>query len=96
MAAGRLADLVMRHPKVIIAVFSVGMANHDRGDKFLAYCKLPGLAEYALSDSASRSSLTFRSSRIITGFQAFSEGYSCRSTPIVAVPVASRKIIYKN
>lgn len=48
------ADLVMQYPKVIIEVLSPSTASYDRGDKFLAYCQLASLQEYALIDPASQ------------------------------------------
>ncbi|SBT10223.1 conserved hypothetical protein [Candidatus Accumulibacter aalborgensis] len=54
------ADLAMRHPKVIIEVLSPATANYDRGDKFLAYRKLPSLEEYALIDPSSHQIEVYR------------------------------------
>lgn len=48
------ADLVMRHPKVIIEVLSPSTASYDRGDKFVAYRRLESLQEYALIDPLNR------------------------------------------
>ena len=44
------ADLVMRHPTVIIEVLSPSTAAYDRADKFFAYRELASLREYALID----------------------------------------------
>lgn len=62
-AADLAADLVMRHPKVIIEVLSPSTADYDRGEKFRAYRQLPSLAEYALIDPASRNIEVFRRQR---------------------------------
>lgn len=55
-----VADLAMRHPRVILEILSPATANYDRGDKFVAYRKLPSLQEYALIDPASRQIEVFR------------------------------------
>lgn len=44
------ADLVMRHPRVIIEILSPTTAAFDRGDKFAAYRQIESLQEYVLVD----------------------------------------------
>jgi Uma2 family endonuclease len=46
--------LVKRDPLLLVEVLSPATAAYDRGDKFAAYRKLPGLREYLLVDTDSR------------------------------------------
>jgi Uma2 family endonuclease len=46
--------LVKRDPVLVVEVLSPATAAYDRGDKFAAYRKLPGLREYLLVDTESR------------------------------------------
>ena len=46
--------LVKRDPVLLVEVLSPATAAYDRGDKFAAYRKLPGLREYLLVDTDSR------------------------------------------
>lgn len=59
-ASDLAADLVMRHPKVIIEVLSPSTADYDRGEKFRAYRQIANLQEYALIDPENRSIEVFR------------------------------------
>ena len=54
------AERVMHSPKVIIEVLSLSTANFDRGDRFVAYRRLPSLDEYVLIDPESRQIEVFR------------------------------------
>ncbi len=58
MVSGSAADaadpLVKRDPLLLVEVLLPGTAAYDRGDKFAAYRKLPGLREYLLVDTDSR------------------------------------------
>ena len=54
------ADLVMRHPKVLIEVLSPSTAAYDRGVKFSAYRHIAELEEYALIDPERLSIEVFR------------------------------------
>jgi hypothetical protein len=44
------AELAMHHPVLLAEVLSPSTAAHDRGDKFIAYRRLPPLKEYLLID----------------------------------------------
>ncbi|PTD95496.1 Uma2 family endonuclease [Pseudothauera lacus] len=46
----RRAELVIEHPVLVVEVLSASTAAFDRGAKFAAYRKLPGLQEYLLVD----------------------------------------------
>lgn len=54
------AELVMRHPTVIIEILSPSTADYDRGEKFAAYRRLDSLKEYALIHPESRDIEVFR------------------------------------
>lgn len=54
------ADLVMRHPKVIIEVLSPSTADHEWGEKFHAYRTLSSLEEYALVAPETRQISVYR------------------------------------
>lgn len=53
-AADAADPLVKRDPVLLVEVLSPATAAYDRGDKFAAYRKLPGLREYLLVDTDSR------------------------------------------
>lgn len=60
-SAADAADLlVKRDPVLLVEVLSPATAAYDRGDKFAAYRKLPGLREYLLVDTDSRRCDLFR------------------------------------
>ena len=60
-SAADAADLlVKRDPVLLVEVLSPATAAYDRGDKFVAYRKLPGLREYLLVDTDSRRCDLFR------------------------------------
>lgn len=44
------AELAMHHPVLVAEVLSPSTAAYDRGDKFIAYRRLPPLKEYLLID----------------------------------------------
>ncbi len=52
-AADAADPLVKRDPTLLVEVLSSATAAHDRGDKFAAYRKLPGLREVLLVDTDS-------------------------------------------
>ena len=54
------AERTLRHPRVIIEVLSDSTAAFDRGEKFVAYRRLPSLQEYVLIDPATRGIEIFR------------------------------------
>lgn len=53
-AADAADPMVKRDPVLLVEVLSPATAAYDRGDKFAAYRKLPGLREYLLVDTESR------------------------------------------
>ncbi len=53
-AADAADPLVKRDPGLLVEVLSPAIAAYDRGDKFAAYRKLPGLREVLLVDTDSR------------------------------------------
>ena len=53
-AADAADPMVKRDPLLLVEVLSPATAAYDRGDKFAAYRKLPGLREYLLVDTDSR------------------------------------------
>ena len=53
-AADAADPLAKRDPVLLVEVLSPATAAYDRGDKFAAYRKLPGLREYLLVDTDSR------------------------------------------
>jgi Uma2 family endonuclease len=53
-AADAADPMVKRDPVLLVEVLSPTTAAFDRGDKFVAYRKLPGLREYLLVDTESR------------------------------------------
>ena len=53
-AADAADPLIKRDPVLLVEVLSPATAAYDRGDKFAAYRKLPGLREVLLVDTDSR------------------------------------------
>lgn len=53
-AADTRDPLVKREPVLLVEVLSPATAAYDRGDKFAAYRRLPGLREYLVVDVDSR------------------------------------------
>ena len=53
-AADAADPMVKRDPVLLVEVLSPATAAYDRGDKFAAYRRLPGLREYLLVDTDSR------------------------------------------
>jgi len=54
------AELTMRHPVLIAEVLSPSTAAYDRGDKFIAYRRLPSLKECVLIDADQQQIELFR------------------------------------
>lgn len=54
------ADLVLRHPSLVVEVLPESTAGYDRGDKFAAYRMLESLQEYVVVDIEARRVECFR------------------------------------
>ena len=85
------AELAMHHPVLVAEVLSPSTAAYDRGDKFIAYRRLPSLKEYLLIDPEQQQLELFRKGSDGPGAaqKTLAAAGPCRDPHLAGMPASS-------